>query len=107
MQLVVVSQWVRGRKAQVPPDYRRANRAGAHPRASPPGAVRSRGERGDRPRDGAPQWGESWEADGCQWLEGRRPGGARARAQDTTGVGERGLSSEGQLGNVGEPSGSL
>jgi hypothetical protein len=86
MKWVVVSQWVRARKAPVPPDSSRANRSGATPRASPPGAVRSRGSRGDRPRDGAPHWVESWEADGCQWLAGRSPGCAMARAQGTTGV---------------------
>ncbi len=55
MQLVVVAQWV-----QVPPDSRRANRSGAHPRASPSGAVRSRVERGCRPCDGAPPCVEWW-----------------------------------------------
>ena len=103
MQLGVVSQGVRVRKAQVPPDESRAHRSGANPRASPPGAVRSRGERGDRPRDGAPPWGAWWEADGFQCREGSRPGCVRARAQDTPGVCERGMAAEGERGHVGEP----
>ena len=48
------------RTVQVLPDSRRANRSGAHPRAAPHGAVRSRGEQEDRPRHGAPQGVESW-----------------------------------------------
>ena len=40
-------------------------------------------------------------------LEDRSPGRIRARAQDTTGVAERGRSSEGELENLGEPSVSL
>jgi len=35
MQLVAVTQWVRARKAQVPPDQSRASRSGANPRAMP------------------------------------------------------------------------
>jgi hypothetical protein len=107
MQWVVVSQWVRVRQAPVPPDESRANRSGATPRASPHGAVRSRVERGGRPREGAPQWVASWEADGCQWLAGRSPGCAMARAQDPTGVSERGMSAQGERGNLGEPPVSL
>ena len=42
-------------------------------------------------------------ADGVQWPEGSSPGGAMASAQDTTGVSERGMSAEGERGNVGEP----
>ena len=34
-------------------------------------------------------------------------GAIQASAQDTTGVGERGMASEGELGNVGEPMVSL
>ena len=92
---------------QVLPDESRASRSGAHPRASPSGAVRSRGARGDRPRDGAPQWVEPWSADGVHAPEGSSPGCGRARAQDTTGVRERGRSLEEERGNVGEPAVSL
>ena len=60
MKLVVVSQWVRASMAQVPPDESLASRSVANLRASPSGAVRSRVERGGRPREGAPQGGESW-----------------------------------------------
>jgi hypothetical protein len=51
-------------------------------------AVRSEGEQGDRPRDGAPTSGSSWSArlprragnaDGCHAPDGRSPGGARAK----------------------------
>src|SRR5262249_48206346 len=68
-----------------------------HSRAHPVMGVRSWLERGGRPRDGAPQWVESWtkdtpqgctegKADGFQWPEGSRLGHARASVQDTTGV---------------------
>ena len=85
-------------RGQVLPDSSRARRSGAPPRASPSGAVRSRVERGDRPRDGAPPWGAWWVAAGFPWLEGRRPGCALASAPDTTGVGERGMAAQGNAG---------
>jgi len=46
-------------------------------------------------------------ADGFQGPEGRSPGGGRASTQDPTGVEERGLASQGELGNVGAPSVAL
>jgi len=47
-------------------------------------------------------------ADTLARVEGSSPAGARARRQDTTGVcGERSMSSEGKLGNLGEPTVSL
>ena len=64
-------------------------------------------ERGDRPREGAPTGGASGEADGCQGLEGRRPGCVGARAPATTGVCERGRASAGEGGHVGAPPVSL
>jgi hypothetical protein len=60
MKLGVVPQWGRAGTAPIPPDSRLARRAGANPRASPPGGVRSRVERGGRPGDGAPPDVESW-----------------------------------------------
>ena len=56
-----------------------------------------------------PRNGESCgqKADGVHALEGRSPGCARASAQDNTGVCERGMSAEGERGNVGEPPVSL
>ena len=51
---VVVPQWGRAGTAPSPPDERLASRSVANPRASPQGGGRSRGERGGRPRDGAP-----------------------------------------------------
>jgi len=48
--------------------------------------------------------GTEGQADGFQWPAGNSPGCARARAQDTTGVCERGMPPEGERGNVGEPS---
>jgi hypothetical protein len=42
-------------------------------------------------------------ADGVHAPEGSSPGCGRARAQDTTGVGERGMPAKGERGNVGEP----
>jgi hypothetical protein len=51
--------------------------------------------------------GTEGKADGCQWPEGNSPGCARARAQDPTGVGERGMPPEGERGTLGEPSVSL
>src|SRR5882672_11098815 len=62
MKLVVVPQWVRalGLKSHLT----NASPAGQErtPRASPAMGVRSWRERGGRPRDGAPQYGESWTA---------------------------------------------
>ena len=47
-------------------------------------------------------------ADTLARVEGSSPAGVRARRQDTTGVcGERSMSSEGKLGNLGEPTVSL
>ena len=47
-------------------------------------------------------------ADTLARVEGSSPAGVRARRQDTTGVcGERSRSSEGKLGNLGEPTVSL
>jgi len=46
-------------------------------------------------------------ADGWQAPEGSRPGCGMASAQATTGVCERGMSSEGERGNVGAPPVSL
>ena len=94
-------------RVQVLPEESLARRSVVPPRASPSGAVRSRVERGDRPREGAPTGGESWEADGCQGLEGRRPGGVGARAPATTGVCERGRAAAGEGGHVGAPPVSL
>ena len=48
--------------------------------------------------------GTEGQADGFQWPAGNSPGCARARAQDTTGVCERGMPPERERGNVGEPS---
>jgi hypothetical protein len=59
-------------------------------------------ERGDSPRAGAPNLGAAWSAriarigtaghaDGVQAPAGHSPGQARANAQKTTGVSERGL----------------
>jgi|GEM_PF-4637697 len=47
-------------------------------------------------------------ADTLARVEGSNPVGVTARRQDTTGVcGERSMSSEGKLGNLGEPAISL
>jgi hypothetical protein len=47
-------------------------------------------------------------ADTLARVEGSSPAGVKASQQDTTGVGgERSRSSEGELGNVGEPPVSL
>jgi hypothetical protein len=59
-------------------------------RAQPVMAARSSGEHGDRPREGAPEWGALWserialgrmegKADGVQGPAGSRPGGATAK----------------------------
>jgi len=40
-------------------------------------------------------------------LEGSSPGCATASVQDTTGVCDQGMESQGELGNVGEPMVSL
>src|SRR5439155_14887987 len=62
MKLVVVTQWVRalGLKSHLT----NASPAGQErtPRASPAMGVRSWSERGGRPRDCAPTYGESWSA---------------------------------------------
>jgi hypothetical protein len=49
----------------------------------------------------SPQGGMEGKADGCHWPEGSRPGRDRASAQDTTGVGARGMSLAGSLGHGG------
>src|SRR5437870_4351128 len=77
------------------------------PRAHPAMGVRSWRERGCRPRDGAPQCVTWWEADGVQALAGSSPRRAVASGGDPTGVEERGMPAEGELGNLGEPSVSL
>jgi hypothetical protein len=56
-----------------------------------------------RGREEIPQGGSEGNADGCQGPEGRRPAGARASSQDTTGVSARGLPPAGSLGNLGAP----
>lgn len=114
MQWVAVTQWVR--PARGTSHLTTAQPAGQEctPRTPPVMGVRSWRERGSRPRDGAPQDGTSWatgsssrcregKADGVQWPAGRRPGCAKARGQDTTGVCARGLLAQGCRGNVGEP----
>ena len=96
MQLVAVPQWVRTERGTS--HLTNASPAGQEgtPRAPPVRGVRSGKERGSRPRDGAPQYGESWstgyasrwregKADGVQWPEGRSPGCAQASVQDTPG----------------------
>ena len=54
-----------------------------------------------------PQGGFAGQADELHVPEGRSPGCGMARSEDTTGVGERGMASEGGLGNLGEPPVSL
>ena len=72
--------------------------------------VREEGGRVLAPRHGesrgqeeSPQGRFEGNADGVHAPEGRHPGRGRARAQDTTGVGERGMPPQGERGNVGEP----
>jgi len=60
-----------------------------------------KGDRGGR-KDISPGSQEG-KADGFHWPEGSSPAGVRASVQDTTGVSERGMSAQGELGNLGEP----
>lgn len=114
MKWVAVTQWVRTARGKS--HLTNAQPAGQEctPRAPPVMGVRRWRERGSRPREGAPTEGKSWstgassrcragKADGGPWPEGRSPGGAKARVQDTTGGCERGLLAPGGLGHVGEP----
>jgi hypothetical protein len=97
--------------AHVPPDESRVSRSGVNPRASPQGAVRSRGSRAGRPRDGAPKRVESWTA-GYPSSKGVQRGtptvctrrkaavlGARGRVRRTPPGSERGAGL--QRGNAG------
>jgi len=88
MQWVVVTQWVRTWWCKS--HLTKASPAGQErtPRASPAMGGRSWSERGGRPRDGAPQEGESWSAGEPQryrgqsrrWASaGRQPSGVRQR----------------------------
>jgi hypothetical protein len=66
-----------------------------------PRKVESRGHKA------IPQGGFEEKADGVHAPEGSSPGCVLASIEDTTGVCERGRSSEGERGNVGEPPVSL
>jgi len=55
----------------------------------------------------SPPGSKEGKADGFYQPEGSSPEDARASVQDPIGVEERGMASQGELGNVGEPPVSL
>jgi len=54
-----------------------------------------------------PAGSKEGKADGLHEPEGSSPEGVRASIQDTTGVEEQSMSSQGQLVNLGEPRASV
>ena len=115
MKVVTVPQWVRTEGASplspTPRQQVRRNlhvhtQSWAHEAGGSKGAGRVIAPRKEESRGHQEnaQGGTERNADGVQWPEGSSPGCGRASTQDTTGVSERGRASQGDLGNVGEPS---
>ena len=115
MKFTVVTQWVK-----VPPVQSLANRTVVNPAGKPsngspePGGVRVQAAElspemsivVDTRITPQPQ-GKGTNADAVSGAEGRSPRRVRASAEDTTEVAERGMHSEGEPGNLGEPHVSL
>ncbi len=111
MKFTIVTQWVK-----LPPVHRLAYRTGAHPGGKPgnggpqPGGARVQaaewspeiGIVGDTRITTQPP-GKVANADAVRGAAGSSPRGGRASTKDTPGVAERGMHSQGEPGNVGEP----
>jgi hypothetical protein len=115
MKFTIVTQWVK-----VPPVQSLASRTVANPAGKPgngspePGIARVQAA-GLSPEIGivvaigiTPQLqGKGAKADAVSGAEGSSPRCVRASAEDTSGVAERGMHSQGEPGNLGEPRVSL
>ena len=99
MKFVIVTQWVRAFKDQVPPDQRLASRSATNPRTKPAMEVRSREEVRMQAALLSPEMSmvvdnriTSWavwqgaKADALHAAEGNSSGCAKASDQDSTGV---------------------